>query len=212
MIILSLAHAQKKHLYMYYTCGWCAYIRTLQVMSAALRMGLSGTLRRTVPGHVLAPSSYPVQVRGKKQQKKPAKTKKDAKREMMKEYFKQLELKQVMEEASLRAAKHGEPLDPEMLNPARKRAPASISPEERERRFLVVKEYSRYCMEKHKKELALLQGILQARRKALLELKKISFPLYQQALELSQDLLPFTHTGPTTTPPIPNYQPPELEE
>lgn len=181
-------------------------------MSAALlRVGLSSALRRTVPGQLLAPSSSPVQVRGKKQQKKQAKTKKDAKREMMKEYLKQLELKQVMEEASLRAAKHGEPLDPEMLNPARKRAPVSISSEERERRFLVVKEYSRYCMEKHKKDLALLQGMLQARRNALLELKKVSFPLYQQALELSHDLLPFTHTGPPTTPPILDYHPPELE-
>lgn len=129
----------------------------------------------------------------------------------MKEYLKQLELKQVMEEASLRAAKHGDPLEPEMLNPARKRAPESISPEERERRFLLVKEYSRYRMEEHKKELAVLQGMVKARQKALLELKRVSFLLYLQSLELSPDLFPFTHTGPTATPPIPNYQPPEPE-
>ena len=180
--------------------------------TALLRAVFGGSLRRTVPGQVLAPAAVPVQVRGKKQQKKkPGKTKKDAKREMMKEYLKQLELKQVMEEAALRAAKHGDPMDPEMLNPARKRAPASISPEERERRFLLVKEYSRHCMGQHKRELRVLQGMVHSRRMALHELKQVSFPLYLQALELNTGLFPFTHTGPTATPPIPNYQPPELE-
>ena len=182
-------------------------------MSTALRLLLLRTscpLRRTVPGQVLAPGAVSSQVRGKKQQKKGAKSK-DSRRET-KQYVKQLELKQVTEEAALRAAKHGEPLDPETLNPARKRAPASIPPEERERRFLLVKEYSRYRMERHKQELSLLQGMVAVRRRALLELKKVSFPLYLQALERSRDLFPFTCTGPTAMPPIPGYLPPDLEE
>ena len=181
-------------------------------MSTLVLLHTSNNLCRTVPGQVLAPAAVPVQVRGKKQQKKPAKAKKTAQRDATKEQLKQLELQQVMEEASLRAAKHGDPLDPEMLNPARKRGPASVSPEEHERRFLLVKEYSRHCMTEHKKALSLLHGMVEARRKALRELRKVSFPLYQQSLELAPDLFPFTHSGLTTTPPIPGYQPPELEE
>ena len=179
---------------------------------STLLIRTSGSFCRTVPGQVLAPAAVSVQVRGKKQQKKSAKTKKSASRELIKEQLRQLEIKQLMEEASLRAAKHGEPLDPEMLNPARKRGPASISPEEQERRFLLVKEYSRHCMAEHKEALSLLQGMVAARQKALRELKKVSFPLYQQSLESCQDLFPFTHSGPTTTPPIPGYHPPELAE
>ena len=177
-------------------------------MSLLLRR--SGGLQRR---QVLAPAILAVQVRGKKTQKK-AKTKKDAKREEMKEQLRQQELKYVAEEAAMRAARHGEPLDAEMLNPARRRAAAAaeISPGESERRFLLAKEYTRYRMERHKKELSVLQGMVVARQKALTELKKISFSLYLQSLELSQDLFPFTHAGPTATPPIPGYTPPDLEE
>ena len=39
----------------------------------------------------------------------------------MKDYIKGLELEKQAEEAVMKVAKQGEPLDPEMLNPARKR-------------------------------------------------------------------------------------------
>ena len=42
-------------------------------------------------------------------------------REAMKDYIKGLELEKQAEEAVMKVAKQGEPLDPEMLNPARKR-------------------------------------------------------------------------------------------
>lgn len=180
-------------------------------MATALLRVANWGLYRTVPGQVLAPTSVPVQVRGKKQQKKPAKTKKDSRREVMKEYLRKMEEKKVMQEAALRAAKHGEPLDPEMLNPARKRLSVSISEEERERRFLLVKEYSRYRMEQHKKELCFLRGAVQSRQRALQELRQVSVPLYLQALELNKDLFPFNYKGPTATPPLSGYVPPELE-
>ena len=173
----------------------------------ALFLRTCGQLRPSIPGQVLGASS--AQVRGKKQK---ATKSKNVKREVMKEYLKQLELKQVTEEAALRAARHGEPLDPEVLNPARKRASVEVSPGEQDLRYLLVKEYSRYRMERHKKDLGLLQGMMAARRRALRELRKISLPLYCHALELSQDLFPFSHSGPTTTPPIPGYIPPDLEE
>ena len=42
-------------------------------------------------------------------------------REEMKDRMKRLELEKQLEEAVLKVAKQGEPMDPEMLNPARKR-------------------------------------------------------------------------------------------
>lgn len=39
----------------------------------------------------------------------------------MKEYRKQLEVREVLDQVVLQAARRGEPMDPEMYNPARKR-------------------------------------------------------------------------------------------
>ena len=150
--------------------------------------------------------------RGKKQAKKQKKTKKEIKKEMMKDMMMRRELEKMTQEAALKAAKKGEPLDPEMLNPIKKRPPLSISEKEREKRYLLVKEWSRFRMEKHKQELQLLHGLVQSREKALRELKKISLPLYTQALELNPKLFPFDQQGPTTTPPLPGYAPPELDD
>ena len=181
-------------------------------MSTALLRASVCLQRRCVPGQVLSPTAPPLQVRGKKQQQKKKFPTKLGTKDAMKNYLRQMELKEVTEAAAIRAAKHGEPLDPEMLNPARKRPAAEVSPEERERRFLLVKEYSRYRMEHHKRQLGALQGVVAARRRALLELRKVSVPLYLQALELSRDLFPFFHSGPTAMPPIPGYVPPDLED
>lgn len=43
-------------------------------------------------------------------------------------------------------------------------------------------------------------------------LRKTSYPLYLKALETRLDLFPFDRTGPTETPPLDRYHPPELEE
>ena len=44
----------------------------------------------------------------------------------MKDKMKRLELEKQLEEAVLRVAKQGEPMDPEMLNPLRKRPQAKV--------------------------------------------------------------------------------------
>ena len=96
-----------------------------------------------------------------------------------------------------------------MLNPVRKREKVSVSEEEEERRFLLVKERSRYKMEQHKLELERLQTLMRSRDKALRELKKISLPLYNQALELNPTLFPFECQALTYTPPVVTYTPPD---
>ena len=164
---------------------------------------------------VLQPSVTYLPVRGKKvvqpnQAKK--KMKKDLEKVAMKDYLKEQELDMLMKGSALKAARKGGPLDPEMLNPARKRVLEPVPPEEAEKRYLLVKEWSRYKIQKHKEELLLLQGMLKSRRKALAELKKTSFPLYCQALKLRRDLFPYECNGPTATPPIPDYVPPDVPE
>ncbi len=152
-----------------------------------------------------------VQTRGKKQAQK-QKSKKEVKREMLKDYVKRLELEELQRSAALKAASRGEPLDPEMLNPARLRERPAVPREEAERRYLLVKEWSRYRMAKHIEELKFIQGAVRSREKALRELQKVSFPLYRRALELNPKLLPFECRGPTATPPLPGYEPPELAD
>ena len=180
--------------------------------SATSNVGIGWQNGKLLLERFLGPPTNCVFVRGKKQQaQKQKKTKKDIRREMMKEYMKKMEMEKLTQQIAMKAAKRGEPLDPEMLNPAKKRPPPSVSEEERERRFLLVKEWTRDHMERHKQDLQFLQGVVRSREKALRELWKVSPQLYLQALELNPKLFPFDRQGPTATLPIPSYEPPELE-
>ena len=111
--------------------------------------------------------------------------------------------------AASRMAVIGEPLDPELLNPARKRNPPVISEEEQVQRTLVMKQWTRELMYQHKKQLQQLQLMLYCRDKAMRELRKVSLSLYEQAMEPEPALLSFSSTGPTETPPLNDYIPPE---
>ena len=177
-------------------------------------LALGRHARQTLANRIVYPAtSLLVLTRGsKKQAKKQKKSKKEIQREMMRDYFKKIELEKLKAAAALKAAKKGEPFDPEMLNPARKRQVVTISDKEKERRFLLVKEWSRYRMEKHKLELQHLQNLMKSRGKALRELKKVSLSLYNQALELNPSLFPFECQAPTYTPPLPTYTPPDPDD
>ena len=173
-------------------------------------LALGHHARQTLSHRVVAPSSLLVLSRGnKKQAKKQKKSRKEMQRELMRDHFKKIEMEKLLLEAAIKAAKKGEALDPEMLNPARKRQKVAVSEEERERRFLLVKEWSRYKMEQHKQELQHLQDLMKSREKALRELKKVSLPLYSQALELNPALFPYECQPLTCTPPLPSYTPPD---
>lgn len=60
-------------------------------------------------------------------------------------------------------------------------------------------------------DLEQLKGMMQARERALRELRKLSIPLYNQSLMLRKDLFPFKRVGPVATPPKEGYEPPEPE-
>ena len=182
------------------------YLDTMASLKRLLSLSVSP--RQTVVARTLPVCL--VQVRGKKKQTK-QKSKKDAQKEFMKDFVKRQEMDKLMQSAALKAAKMGDPFDPEMLNPARKRPQAEVSPEERERRYLLTKEWSRYRMQKHKDDLKLINSVVASRCKALRELKKVSPFLYDKALELDTGLFPFDYSGPTATPSIAGYVPPDPE-
>jgi large subunit ribosomal protein L40 len=152
-----------------------------------------------------------VPFRGKKAAKK-QRTRKDQKAVEIKEFAKRMEMQQVLYAATLKASKKGEPYDPEMLNPVRKRPLPTLSKEEKDRRFLLAKEWSRWRMQQHTDQLKLLQGMMRSRDKALRELKNISPTLYLRAFELNSGLFPLHCQGPTATPPKQSYMPPDPED
>lgn len=63
--------------------------------------------------------------------------------------------------------------------------------------------------EQHLAEVQAVENAFEAQREALKELKFESEELYRAALMPDLSLFPFTHEGPTHTPPIPNYMAPE---
>ena len=162
----------------------------------------------TEHSRIMLPSLV-VFTRGKKAAKKQKRTKKDIQREQHREYLKKLETQRAYQGAIIKVVRRGEPLDPELLNPVRKRERPQLSQSEQDDRYLLVKEWSRFRMEENKFEHMQLKKMVECREKALRELKKTSFPLYQQAVKLRSDLFPLDLMGPPHTPPIPGYEPPE---
>lgn len=161
--------------------------------------------------HQVSPSLV-IPFRSKGKATKQKKAKKDLRAQEMKDYAKRMEMQKLMQNAALKAAKKGEPLDIEMLNPARKRAPPTLTYEEKDRRFLLSKEWARFQMSKEIQQRQLLGGMVKSRAKALNELKKVAPMLYCKALELNPDLFPFECKGPTETPPMADYVPPDPED
>ena len=110
------------------------------------------------------------------------------------------------------------PTDPEsllnlsLLEPHRRRELPELSEEEKERRVLLLKEWSRYKMQQHKEDLQRLQQLTRCREEALNDLKKTSTFLYREAIKTDRNLFPLHFKGPTETPPIPGYEAPDMEE
>ena len=110
------------------------------------------------------------------------------------------------------------PTDPEsllnlaLLEPHRRREQHELSESEKEKRILLLKEWSRFKMQQHKEELQCLQELTRCREEALKELKKTSISLYQEAIKTDKNLFPLHFKGPPETPPIPGYVAPDMDE
>ncbi len=94
----------------------------------------------------------------------------------------------------------------------RRRPAVQFSVEELEKRVLLSKEWSRYCLEMHRSELLKLQIKAKSRQDALRQLKKISPFLYDEAIKVDKEVFPITFNGPFDTPPCKDYIPPDLDD
>uniref|UniRef100_A0A182QWZ8 Large ribosomal subunit protein mL40 n=1 Tax=Anopheles farauti TaxID=69004 RepID=A0A182QWZ8_9DIPT len=93
----------------------------------------------------------------------------------------------------------------------RRRAVPRPTPELIESRALLEKQWARYRMQEKLGDYQLFDRIVAAQTKALNELRLESEPLYQQAIQPDQTLVPFSAQGPVATPPIKDYEQPDGE-
>ncbi|CAK1583771.1 unnamed protein product [Parnassius mnemosyne] len=93
----------------------------------------------------------------------------------------------------------------------RKRTPVQLSPEEVEARALLQKDWARYKREEYMANVAQIDRIMAAQRRALDMLYEESEELYDEAIMPDLQLIPYTISGPVATPPIKNYDSPDGE-
>ncbi|KAL6267594.1 hypothetical protein P5V15_000668 [Pogonomyrmex californicus] len=86
-----------------------------------------------------------------------------------------------------------------------------ISEEEAESRILLQKEWNKYKTQQHLALIQTIDSILHSQQRALDELRAESEELYQQAIQIDFDFIPYTTKGPLKTPPIENYDCPDGE-
>ncbi|KAL4717911.1 hypothetical protein ACJJTC_001329 [Scirpophaga incertulas] len=91
----------------------------------------------------------------------------------------------------------------------RKRPTVSHSAEVLEARALLQKEWTRYKRNEYINNVAQVDRIMAAQRRALEKLYEESEELYDEAVMPDLSLIPFTINGPVATPPIKNYESPD---
>lgn len=91
----------------------------------------------------------------------------------------------------------------------RTRPAVKLTEEEMEMRSDLEKEWSRYKYEQHLFEERMIQRLIDVQDRALIELKKESVELFQEAVQMDPSFIPFKVNGPVNTPPIENYKAPD---
>ena len=102
----------------------------------------------------------------------------------------------------------GDALDPEALNPERKRPPTEYTQEELDRQAVLLKEWSTLKHKQAAKMYRELTALKNSRIRAMIELKKESPFHYYQALK-EELQLPIEIAPIPEFPPIEGYEPPE---
>merc|ERR1712126_52425 len=100
--------------------------------------------------------------------------------------------------------------DPSWLSADRRRPKVILREEVIDGRALLEKEWSRLQMKKHVNDLTILRDKMKSRRTALSELQKESVFLYDEAMKVDKTMFPLTLVGPTETPPLEDYIPPDF--
>lgn len=84
-----------------------------------------------------------------------------------------------------------------------------LSPEESERRVLLLKKWSLFKQKQDEAEKNAIKCLVESQQEALKELRLESEELYEAAIRRDEGLFPFQRDGPSYTPPLPGYDPPE---
>ncbi|XP_063171580.1 large ribosomal subunit protein mL40 [Candoia aspera] len=84
-----------------------------------------------------------------------------------------------------------------------------LSPEESERRALLLKKWAAYKHRQDRAEMDTMKSLVAAQEQALRELRLESEELYQAAIRRDVHLFPFDRQEPLHTPPQPKYEAPE---
>ncbi|NXO15370.1 RM40 protein, partial [Oriolus oriolus] len=148
-------------------------------------------------------TSLPVRAQPKKKKKVDVK-KEQAQKERMKKKIKKLE----------KAAPELIPIE-DFITPLkysesnRVRSLPALSPEESERRVLLLKKWCLFKQKQDEAEKKAIKALVESQQEALKELRLESEELYQAAIRRDEGLFPFERDGPTYTPPLPGYDPPE---
>ncbi|XP_072929772.1 large ribosomal subunit protein mL40 [Epargyreus clarus] len=93
----------------------------------------------------------------------------------------------------------------------RKRPPVQLTAEQVEARALLEKDWARYKRKEFMANIAQIDRIMSAQKRALDQLYEESEELYDEAVMPDLQLIPYTITGPVATPPIKNYDSPDGE-
>lgn len=86
-----------------------------------------------------------------------------------------------------------------------------VTPELMEKRSALLNKWSNYRLEQKLQNFQRIDNLLLSQQKALQELRYESEELYQAAIQIDPDLMPFHAKGPVATPPIDNYNSPDGE-
>jgi len=87
----------------------------------------------------------------------------------------------------------------------------NLSEAEQESNTLLLKSWSRYKYNQQLDENRMIDRITNSQQRALDQLKCISPELYFEAIQMDLKLIPFSTVGPTRTPSLENYEPPDGE-
>ncbi|XP_047034191.1 39S ribosomal protein L40, mitochondrial [Helicoverpa zea] len=93
----------------------------------------------------------------------------------------------------------------------RKRPQPKLTPEVIEARALLQKDWTRYKRQEYIANVAQIDRIMGAQRRALDKLLEESEDLYNEAIMPDMQLIPYEIQGPVATPPIKNYVSPDGE-
>lgn len=91
----------------------------------------------------------------------------------------------------------------------RKRPDAKLTKDQNDEEYFLKKEWATYILNQRQTQLEQIKRALKSQEEALKELKRDSPQLYNAAIQLDAELVPYVREGPVHTMPVAQYEAPE---